>query len=647
MQSILQKGVVILLWYLGIFNPFPAPEGWQTLRGGDLALHLPPEWEEIRVGAPPGVDPVAGYRPLHQFAPPNPEHRGDMSLILGIAPIGRIRAADKQALYALQVDRPREFAAELQKSVPGRICSVVSTVYDDARHRLWFRFEAQQKDHPPSAVVVVFLTRSAAIYLEGIAPSEDDDFTDTFQDIVNSFEIPADLRLREPAGRLGTNPISSFRLGFEVGQDFGRRNPKLFIAFFLLPMTISTLVGLLLSFDPLLFRRRLKAALIQRLQRSPSRWRIRDSVEPPRSRVRFWQLPLPWALASQIALAFLVAFWMVPRYLRSPQLYGIRFCGVCYLVGYALAGAALALHYIPRTSRHLKYELLATSISVLAIPGTLGDPLLQMGIVGVDLPDLSAFYCGDFLSQTGYFLLSGVIVGSLLRSRGGAAARRASTLYRLTYRFKVVPLILVSLVSWLPAGGFLGGAFALLAAAYLIGEKARENPILYLRSFQDHDTDRVLAKIVMPTAGRFAPVLAFAHELQPPQELYRRTNLLTAAQLTTFPDADWQEGILAILPRCRAVLIDVSVETGGVLWELENARAVLPSERIAVLAQEGDRPLDFPGILVLRYRFGWRGQRAARKALRGWLKRLPPASLPGEAAGVASLSAAPRPSGSA
>jgi hypothetical protein len=145
----------------------------------------------------------------------------------------------------------------------------------------------------------------------------------------------------------------------------------------------------------------------------------------------------------------------------------------------------------------------------------------------------------------------------------------------------------------------------------------------YLRSFHDHDTSVVLAKLVMPTAGRLAPVLATAHDLQPPEELYRRTNVLTTSRVTVLPDAAWREWLLSALPRCRAALIDVSMGSEGVLWELEQAKVILPPTRFMVLTQGKVPPptLDLTDVTVVLYQLGWRGRFRARKALRSWLKR--------------------------
>lgn len=622
MQQALPKAVVILLWYFGVLGATPAPDGWQTYRGPGFAVHLPAGWEELQAEATPGGAQAAGKQQVFHFSPQG-QPAGDTRVTLLISEDGKVDPSDASVLLNLQNDYPRALAEELQE---GQTCSVVSTVYDDARYRLWFRIEALPKEGPPLTYFFLFLlTETGSLQIGAVAPAGYPGLQTTFQEIVNSLELDEELRFKEPEGMSARFPNSLMRLGFDSGLALGSLSLKNKPAFTLL-LSFLVLIGasssVLLVVDPLIFRGRLKAFLIRRLQRLPFHRPAGEQAALPRLEVTLRRLPLRWSLALQIALAPFVAFGMAPRLLANPQLYRLSFVAPCYLLGYAMLVLAVALHYIPGTSRRLKYELLAAAFTVLAVPGILVDPWTQADIIGQDPATMLGGFYGLFLAQTVYFVLAGVVVRRLLRAKGNAAERRASTLHRLTQRFKAILPLLVGLVPTLPVGSGLGCGFAFLVACYLIGEKALERPILYLRSYHDHNTSLVLAKIVLPMAVRFAPVLATAHALQPPEELYRRANSLISVRLKLLPNAAWQEWILAVLPRCQAVLIDVSVASASLLWELEHARAVLPAERIIVMAQEEAPHLDLPGVTILRYRLGWRGRWAARKALHRWLKQL-------------------------
>src|SRR5262249_61764541 len=47
-------------------------------------------------------------------------------------------------------------------------------VYDDARHRLWFRIEAREEGRPPSTqFVLLLLTEKGALQIAAVAPAGD------------------------------------------------------------------------------------------------------------------------------------------------------------------------------------------------------------------------------------------------------------------------------------------------------------------------------------------------------------------------------------------------------------------------------------------------------------------------------------------
>lgn len=76
------------------------------------------------------------------------------------------------------------------------------------------------------------------------------------------------------------------------------------------------------------------------------------------------------------------------------------------------------------------------------------------------------------------------------------------------------------------------------------------------------------------------------------------------------------------MARSRAVIFDLSVVTGSVRWELDQALARLPPERIAVLAREGAEVPGLPEVRVIRYRLDRAGKKQARRELLSWLKAL-------------------------
>jgi hypothetical protein len=613
LSPLFHRLAAILLTYLGLSVSSPAPDGWQAFHGPGFTLHLPPGWQRLPVDEQKRLT-------LFKFADAQDTQR----VMVQMGDGKRTFLSDINILRHLEAGFRAELVSALDRRQPPLPYSLSSPVYDAYRQRLWYRLVLSRPagQSPQLDLLVLQSTQQGVLDLDGFGNLGDEAFEATFQKIVDSFEMDQSLLYRKPYFWL--NHVEENLSPRSALRPAERRLLTGSLLFFLPFIFISLILPALFLLDAAFLRSRMKRALLRRLPRLGLR---RETASPRKQRwLRY--IPLPWSLGLQLVLSVTLTFGMVSRFLDSPQLYGPIFLAPCYLVGYGLLLLTMACHYTPNASRRLKYELLAAALAVLAVPGTLADPVSQATILGRNIYFIRGFYTGNYLVPALFFLIAGLIVGRLLWSGDEtASARRASLLYRFTYGVKLMPGALVATAPLIPAGGAFITGFLSLVALYLIGRRALENPILYLRSFHDRNTPVVLAKIVMPVAFRFAPVLAAAHaKLQPPEELYRRTNFLTAAHLTIQPDTAWQEWILGLLPHCQAVLIDIGAEgpspRGSLLWELENARKVLARERILVLAEEGAPPLDLPEVQVLRYRLGWRGQRAARKALRRWLKGL-------------------------
>ncbi len=628
MSPLFQRIAAVVLTYLGISVPAPAPEGWQSFHGPGFTLHLPPGWQRL----PPGNQPPGGavFRFAAWAAPDAPK------VVVGMNEEGRLYLSDLNILRRYEKGFREGLESEIDRIDPRPRYELSSPVYDVFRQRLWYRLllagPSGQLSHLD--LFVLQSTTKGILEIDGYGAAGDEDFEEMFGKIVGSFELDKSLQYHEPYFWLG-----HIEENLSAESALSRSEQRLLVGslVFFLPFIVSCLgLFMILLLDASLLRGRLKRAAIRRLQG----WGLLRATGSARTRAWMRRIPLPWSLGCQLALALILGRWMIPRFLHWPQLYGPVFLAPCYLVGYGLLALAMACHYIPGSSRRLKYELLGLALSVFAVPGTLADPVSHATILGRDASFIFGFYTANYLGQTWFFVVAGLIFGQLLwAGKEATSARRASFLYRRTLQLKVLPAVMIGLAPLFPAGGAFISGFISLVAIYLIGQRSLENPILYLRSFHDHNTPVVLAKIVMPAAVRFAPVIATAHALQPPEELYRKTNFLTAARLQLLPDSAWQEWILATLPRCRAVLVDVSVSSGSLVWELEHARAVLPAEKIVVLVQEEAPPIDLPGVLVVRYRLGWRGQWVARKALRRWLKKL--CAAPQAAEALSPLTATP------
>jgi hypothetical protein len=600
----------IILTYLGIAVPAPAPQGWQSISGPGFVLHLPKDWVRTTAGDQATASTLVFAANSSDGAP---------YVLVRMVEKGQYDLSDLNVRRRMETAFRPAIESTLPHSHRPLRHSLTDSIYDPLRRRLWYRMVAEMPAGYPTQLGLFALisTKKGILHVEGHGVAGDEGFEEIFQNAVNSLELDATLRFQKPYFWLAH--VSDYL----SAESVLRPHEKLLLAgsvIFFIPFLLACLGLVLFNWLDLLFRHGLKARLIHRVLHLPVRQFVKDREVLAENRP--WRAPLPWSLGLQLALTPVVVL-MAPRYLHTPQLYGPVFLAPCYLLCYSLWALMLVCHYIPNSSRRLKYELAAAGATFLAIPGTLGDPVSHAAILGKDGAFINGYFAGNFLSQTIYFVVAGLAVKVLLNAHGNAGVRRVARLYRFTYRVKGGLLGMIVFAPLLLAGGYFGLAFVILVVLYQVGQKALEHPILYLRSFHDHDTSVVLAKLVMPTAGRLAPVLATAHARQPPEELYRRTNVLTTSRVTVLPDAAWRDWLLSALPRCRAALIDVSVGSEGVLWELEQAKVILPPTRFMVLAQGKVPPptLDLTDVTVVPYQLGWRGRFRARKALRSWLKR--------------------------
>ncbi|HEV7671367.1 MAG TPA: hypothetical protein VGS22_22845 [Thermoanaerobaculia bacterium] len=619
--------VSTLLAYFSGSAPLPAPQNWQAFEGREFTLHLPPGWREIQAAEGARIKEEEGWDHAYQLA----------AYPLWDAPIvtvstSTIKGGDPSSTGVARLgDLARTFRSSIlasaKKAGSDTRSLIDPMVFDTERHRYWCRYVTLVKGRPEWLdLSATILTAHGALEIQATTEPSDAAVEEWFPIVVNSFEVRRGFEFREPLP--GKTPsIGHFwgnlqKLSASTQLTSSEKLIRLTALVVSVPLVVGSVAFLLvLVLDLTIFSGRLKMAALRWLETS---WigrlgKGRSSAVPREARLR--RIPLPWSFAAQFLLAWVTAYWVVPRYLHAPGL-----CGSCMSVlfntaGYLLLFLAGSLHYLANNRRQLKYEILLISLTLLSVPGVAFDPVSQRLAVGQMPSYIAGMYLGNFLSQTIYFGLGGFIAFRLLRN-AASSSRRVAGFYRWTHKQQPLPALLVLFAPSFPAGGFFGAAFLYLVARYSAGEKALESPVLYLRSFHDRNTSFVLAKIVMPAASRLGPVQAVAHVSQPAEELNRRTNALTAVRPVVLPSGSWQDWIRTVLPFCRAVLLDASVGTEGLLWELEQARKVLPESKILVLALESAPVGDIGGATLIRYRLDWRGRRAARKALRSWVKRL-------------------------
>jgi photosystem II stability/assembly factor-like uncharacterized protein len=163
---------------------------------------------------------------------------------------------------------------------------------------------------------------------------------------------------------------------------------------------------------------------------------------------------------------------------------------------------------------------------------------------------------------------------------------------------------------------------AYLILRYMFGERLGWEPILYLRSFSHAAGSRAFGRIIIKTAVRFGVVVGLVHQKQRPSDLHRLARATEHGLFHTVPDDEWQGWVAAHLRRCSAVIIDVSLETSSVTWELEHALRVVGAERMLVLKQKGSHTPVPPQVRVVEYQSEASGEEGTKAALMQWLINL-------------------------
>jgi hypothetical protein len=210
-----------------------------------------------------------------------------------------------------------------------------------------------------------------------------------------------------------------------------------------------------------------------------------------------------------------------------------------------------------------------------------------------------------------------------IRGRSRTSAQTSTFPSRRTYNvIRVLPL---------PVLLVIGHPFVLpyLWLRFLVFEAMAERPIIYLRAFRYVQGPTAFGRIVFKVARRFSVIVAIVHQAQRGSALMRHTSILEQPRTALLPDDRWQTWVVERLKTASAVIIDATVQTDALAWELDHARSVAGLDRTCVLIQRGGtRPEE---VFCLEYELDRRSVKAVRTALKQWLSRVSGISAQGTA----------------
>lgn len=166
-----------------------------------------------------------------------------------------------------------------------------------------------------------------------------------------------------------------------------------------------------------------------------------------------------------------------------------------------------------------------------------------------------------------------------------------------------------------------------LMIRFHVGERLSARPILYFRSFSDGHAPRVFSRIVAPAAAVHGVVVALVHDQQRGSDLQGSLHPMQCATVLAVPEDEWRSWVEHQLSRASAVILDRSVLSKGLEWELAAASAAL-GDRLIILESD-----DTPGPptteprpggtgWVVRHPRGRRAERRTRRVLRSVISRV-------------------------
>jgi hypothetical protein len=247
---------------------------------------------------------------------------------------------------------------------------------------------------------------------------------------------------------------------------------------------------------------------------------------------------------------------------------------------------ALVSHFRPSHSRTFKYGFLVAGTSILSFPVL--NTCLVYGTYVVTSRLINKRWLAPDRKQV------------LIRR-----ARKAATL--CGFGLVATPINIITTPFVTP----------LLLFRYIVLRKASEAPILYFRSFHYADGPTTFGKLILKIASQYGVVVCVVHESQKGSDLLRYARFASQPITVILPESQWREGVTHLLKSASAAIIDVSLMSEGLQWELETARRFL-GDRTMVISEANSSHSAVNEGPAARYRSA--ADMIAAKALSDWFQ---------------------------
>ena len=353
--------------------------------------------------------------------------------------------------------------------------------------------------------------------------------------------------------------------------------------------------------------------------------------------------PLDEPTPGFIALPYLLAFWVFAVLLglivapvvplsellgkplgpAAPASLAIQFGFiVCIFAG-------ILEHFRPNHSRQRKYTLIMASVPLLIlflVPKSLLDTFKRAPAAGISISflEVALLCCAIFWS---------VLLVSIIAVLGGMWVRRQACnaqsplrgweqfLFTIVHMRYAGPLIVVCFI-------FSKELFlVLLMIRYLIVERFRQQPVIYLRSFHYDDSADVFGDAIAPALAPFGVVKGLVHSQQTGGALFSRTSFWQLGLMATVPDAHWKDWVTKALRSAGLVIIDSSMPTGSIKWEIAAALHAVDGRRVLIIARDQASTNSTVDVEVIKYGQGPKAMARLQRDITGWAGRALPGGL--------------------
>jgi hypothetical protein len=163
---------------------------------------------------------------------------------------------------------------------------------------------------------------------------------------------------------------------------------------------------------------------------------------------------------------------------------------------------------------------------------------------------------------------------------------------------------------------------------YLIVERFRQQPVIYLRSFHYDDAAEVFGDAIAPAVAPCGVVKGLVHSQQTGGALFSRTSFWQLGLMATVPDARWKDWVTKALRSARLVIIDNSMPTGSIKWEIAAALQAVDPRRVLVIARDQAATNTTVDVEVIKYGQGRKAMAQLHRDIAGWVGRALPGGLP-------------------